>query len=290
MKPLYYSLNIPNDRTVFVKDESLDFFYPHFHQHVEYQLVWVVDGKGSLVVENSFHSFESGDVFLIGSNQPHVFKGEEMSTAVRAISVFFEMSGALDYIFALPELRGLQLFISQNNNGFRVPKNYLNDVIGKIQVLQHSEGVDRLINFLYLLKVLNKISKDTAPLSGATIKELNDINSIRIVNICKYIQSNFRKEITLDEMAEKASLTTQAFCRYFKKSTGKTFISYLNELRVSEACRLLVNERYDCISMIAYNAGFNSITNFNRVFRLEKGLSPKEYLLQYQKSIISTIH
>ena len=286
MKPLYYSLNIPNDRTVFVKDESLDIFYPHFHQHNEYQLVWIVEGEGKLVVDNSFHYFEKDDIFLIGSNQPHVFKSEALLTTVRTISVFFDMSGTLEYIFGLPELRGLYTFITTNNNGFRVPRDYVNEVISKILVLQQSESVDRLINFFYLLKILNNISKDIAPLSGAIIKELNDINSIRIVSICKYIQNNFRKEIKLDDMAEKASLTSQAFCRYFKKSTGKTFISYLNALRVSEACRLLVNERYDCISMIAYNAGFNSITNFNRVFRLEKGLSPKEYLQQYQKSLI----
>lgn len=286
MKPLHYSLNIPNDRTVFVKDEKLESFYPHFHKHDEYQLVLIDRGKGKLVVDNSFHDFEDGEIFLIGSNQPHVFRGASISSIIHTVSVFFDMKGTLEYIFSLPELRGLQSFIVSNSNGFRVPKYYLNEVREKIQTLQQSEGVDLLIHFFYLLKVLNTISKDIAPLSGAVIKELNDINSIRIVSICKFIKSNFRKEIKLDEMAEKASLTPQAFCRYFKKSTGKTFVSYLNELRISEACRLLVNERYDCISMIAYNAGFNSITNFNRVFRLVKGVSPKEYLNQYQQSLV----
>lgn len=286
MKALHYSLNIPHDRTVFVKEEEMETFYPHFHKHTEYQLAWIVKGNGRLVVDNSFHDFENGDIFLIGANQPHVFKSQGITTIVCIISVFFEWRGALEYIFSIPELKGLKDFLLNNKNGFRVPTSSLEEVRNRISTLQSSEGIDHLVNFIYLLKSLNTISKDIVPLSGSSIKEFDDANSIRIVRICKYIQDNFKKDIKLDEMAERAHLTRQAFCRYFKKSTGRTFISYLNELRVDEACRLLVNEKYDNISTIAYSAGFNSITNFNRVFRSVKGGSPKEFLSSYQHSLL----
>lgn len=285
MKVLHYNLNIPNDRTIFVHDEILDSFYPHFHKHPEYQLVWVAEGSGKLIVDNNMHEFECGEVFLIGANQPHVFKGDKLPLHVRTVSVFFNLKGSLEYIFNLPELKSLQNFLANNSQGFRVPKHYLKDVCDSIEILKNSDGADRLVNFIYLLKLLNIISRDVSPLSGAIIKEINDIASIRIISLCTYIKNNFRKALNLNDIAEKASLTPQAFCRYFKKCTGKTFVCYLNELRVSEACRLLVNERYDCISMIAYNSGFNSITNFNRVFRSITGLSPKEYVIRYQSSI-----
>lgn len=285
MKALHYNLNIPNDRTIIVQEEVLDSFYPHFHKHPEFQLVWIAEGSGKLIVDDTIHEFECGEVFLIGANQPHVFKGSILPLNVRMVSVFFNLKGALEYIFNLPELKTLYNFLSNYSHGFRVPKEFLDEVINRINNLKDSDGADRVINFIHLLKLLNTISKNVLPLSGAVIKELNDVTSIRIVSICNYIKQNFRQDLNLNEIAEKANLTPQAFCRYFKKSTGKTFVLYLNELRVSEATRLLVTERYDCISMIAYNSGFNSITNFNRVFRSITGLSPKEYLLRYQTSL-----
>ncbi|WP_149913823.1 AraC family transcriptional regulator [Sphingobacterium cavernae] len=285
MKALHYNLNIPNDRTIVVQDEILDSFYPHFHRHPEYQLVWVAEGSGELIVDDNMHKFESGEVFLIGANQSHVFKGSKLPLHVRTISVFFNLKGALEYIFNLPELKTLHTFLTNFNQGFRVPKEYLNAVCERIEILKDSDGADRVINFIHLLKFLNTISKNVLPLSGAIIKEINDVTSIRIVSVCNYIKQNFRQDLHLNAIAEKANLTPQAFCRYFKKSTGKTFVFYLNELRVSEACRLLVSERYDCVSMVAYNSGFNSITNFNRVFRSITGLPPKEYVARYNKSM-----
>lgn len=285
MKPLHYSLNIPADQTVFVKEELMETFYPFFHKHVEYQLAWIAQGQGKVIVENSYHGFESNDIFLIGSNQAHVFKSEDMSTTVRIVSVFFDLRGGLDYIFTLPELRGLKSFIKEQSQGFKVPKAFLKDVRNCIEELQRADSVDRLVGFIYLLKLLNSISKETVPLTGTVAKNLNSDSSTRIVSICKFIQDNFRNDISLEELAEKANLTPQAFCRFFKKSTGKTFVSYLNELRVEEVCRLLVNDRYIGISIIAFNSGFNSITNFNRVFRSVKGLSPKEFLNKFQQTV-----
>lgn len=285
MKPLHFSLNIPQDQSIFVKEELLETFYPHFHKHDAYQLVWIVCGKGKLLVDNSMHDFESDDIFLIGSNQPHVFKSEDPTVAIHTVSVFFDFRGALDYIFTLPELRGLKSFIKEQSQGFKVPMTFLEEVKGYIEQLQQAEGVDRFIQFIYLLKCLNIISTDSLPLAGTSLKRLNNDTSIKIVSICKYMQDNFRKDIRLGQLAEIANLTPQAFCRFFKKSTGKTFVTYLNELRVEESCRLLVNDRYVGISIIAFDAGFKSITNFNRVFRSLRGVSPKEFINLYQESL-----
>lgn len=286
MKPLHYSLNIPEDQTVFVKEELMESFYPFFHKHVEYQLAWIAQGQGKLVVENSYHDFESGDIFLIGSNQAHVFKIEDMCSTIRIVSVFFDLRGALDYIFTLPELRGLKSFIKKQNQGFKVPKACVKDVRNSIERLQQSEGIERLVGFIYLLKHLNFISEEIIPLTRTVmLQSQHHDSSIKIVSICKYIQDHFRDDISLDELAEKANLTPQAFCRFFKKSTGKTFITYLNQLRVEEVCRLLVNDKYTGISIIAFNSGFRSLTNFNRVFRTMKGVSPKDFLSKYQQTV-----
>ncbi|MFD2598733.1 helix-turn-helix domain-containing protein [Sphingobacterium corticis] len=282
MKPIQYSVPVPKDRTVFIQEDVLDKFYPYMHRHEEYQLIWIVEGGGQLLVDDNLHDFQEGDIFLLGSNQAHVFKNTPLSERVRSISIFFSDKGALANMLHLPELSVLLDFISKNKRGFQVPRQQLSRVRRRFDILKRSDHMDQLINFCYLLRALNAVSSELKPLSGISISETEEVGSIRIHALCRYIEQNFRENISLDAMSDKANLTPQAFCRFFKRSTGKTFVSYLNEVRVREACRLLGSSRYESISGVAYDCGFNSITNFNRVFRSVTGLSPKEYVLSYQ--------
>ena len=97
----------------------------------------------------------------------------------------------------------------------------------------------------------------------------------------------FDKPITLEDVARQAHMTPQAFCRYFKRHTLHTFVSFLNKVRINEACKRLTDGRYDSIATVAYNCGFNSITNFNRVFKTVTGKSPSEYIESYSKMLPS---
>ncbi|WP_156307355.1 AraC family transcriptional regulator [Sphingobacterium endophyticum] len=283
MKPIQYNVPVPKDRTVFVQEDILDKFYPYMHRHVEYQIIWIVEGFGQLLVDDNLHNFQKGDIFLVGSNQAHVFKNEDTSGGVvQSISVFFNLEGALVNMLNLPELHVLLEFISNNCRGFRVPEQHLSQIRRRIEILKKSDRMDQLVNFFYLLKSLNMVSSDLTPLSGVSHADHEVMGGFKINTLCRYIEDNFKENISLCDVAEKANLTPQAFCRYFKKSTGKTFVSYLNEVRVREACRLLGNDKYDCVSIVAYSSGFNSITNFNRVFRSVIGTSPKEYAINYK--------
>ncbi|MBE8722415.1 AraC family transcriptional regulator [Sphingobacterium pedocola] len=281
MKPIHYNVPVPKDRTLFVQEDILERFYPHMHRHEEYQLIWIVEGTGQLMVDDSLHNFRKDDIFLLGSNQPHVFKNEQVGGLVRSVSVFFNVKGRLAGMLDLPELGVLLDFISNSQRGFRVPNTYLSQVRRRIEILKKSDHMDQLINFFYLLKALNSVSAHLKPLSGASFSENEPHATIRINKLCRYIDEHFKDNIALSEVAEQAHLTPQAFCRFFKKSTGKTFVSYLNDIRVREACRLLGTGTHDCISTVAYLCGFNSITNFNRVFRNVIGESPKEYINKY---------
>lgn len=283
MKPIHYNVPVPKDRTLFVQEDILERFYPHMHRHEEYQLIWIVDGRGQLLVEDSLHDFAKGDIFLLGSNQSHVFKNEQIGDLVRSVSVFFNLKGRLGGMLDLPELSALLDFISKNQRGFRVPYAYLSQVRRRFEILKKSDQMDQLINFFYLFKALNGVSAQLKPLSGASFLDADPTASapVRINKLCRYIDEHFKDNIALSEVAEQANLTPQAFCRFFKKSTGKTFVSYLNDVRVREACRMLGTGTFDCISTVAYLCGFNSITNFNRVFRNVIGESPKEYMNKY---------
>ena len=282
MKPIQFKVPAPQDKSVYVQEDILDKFYPHMHRHEEYQLIWIKEGIGQLLVDDNVHDFQGGDIFLLGANQAHVFKNIAVGEYVQSISVFFNTKGALATMATMPELRILLDFIDESHRGFKVPAKHLVQVSRRIEILQQSDFLDQLVNFFYLLKSLSKVSPELQPLTGVQVQKNDTNKAFRIATLCKFLEEHFKEDISLCEIADKANLTPQAFCRYFKKSTGRTFVSYLNELRIREACRLLGKGRHDCISRIAYNSGFNSITNFNRVFRSILGISPKVYVTNYR--------
>jgi len=291
MKTLQFTIPVAHDRTVIVQEDHLPYFYPYLHRHHEAQLMWIQAGKGTLIVDNSMHPFQDNDIFLLGANQSHVFKSdadyfhESNRNQVKSISVFFNPNGNLASLFNLPELHMLQNFVKDHNKGFKVPSEYYRDISRRITRLKEAPPMDQLMHFFYLLRSLYAISKKVPPLAGSKNSYMSEHEGLRISAIYSFISQNFAKAITLEEVAGLASLTPQAFCRYFKKHTGNTFVAFLNELRVHEACKQLTHQKCESISTVAYNCGFNSITNFNRVFKHVIGNSPKEYMESYHRNI-----
>ncbi|QBQ43080.1 AraC family transcriptional regulator [Sphingobacterium psychroaquaticum] len=287
MKMIQFNVPSPKNKSVYVQEDNLSEFYPFFHKHEEYQFMWIVKGKGTLYVEDSFHDFEEGDIFLLGPNQPHVFKksiDDLEENGVQSVSVFFDTNGTLSSIFHTPEFAALLEFVTMSKKGFKVPEKYRSRIKRRIDIMRKSDMMNQLVSFFFLIKELYEVSDELRPLSVIAIPG-NDEGQGRINSICTYIRSNFRHNITLEEIAERASLTPQAFCRYFKKHTGLTFVNYLNQLRIEEACQLISAERYESVALVAFNSGFNSITNFNRVFRTVTGFCPKEYYGQVKKRL-----
>lgn len=290
MKALPFTIPVVPDRTVIVQEDRIPQFYPYLHRHKEAQLTWIIKGAGTLIVDNSMHLFKPGDIFMIAPNQPHVFKGntEELkpeTTEIHTLSVFYDPKGALSALLQLPEMNRLDAFLKLYSSGFQVPKCFLSYVSGKILKLKVADDLDRLLRFMQLLRAFCRMDPKPEPLSTAPRNEFTDGDGLRMGNIYNYVLQHYQQELTLEQVADAAHLTPQAFCRYFKKHTGVTFVTFLNELRINEACKQLINGSFDHISQVAYHCGFNSITNFNRVFKSVKGASPKGYLTQYFKTV-----
>nr|WP_255552108.1 AraC family transcriptional regulator [Roseivirga sp. E12] len=89
---------------------------------------------------------------------------------------------------------------------------------------------------------------------------------------------HFQEDINVDDIADLVSMNKSSFCRYFKRTTQKTFTEFLNEIRIGFACKMLV-ERQMGILEISYYCGYNNISHFNRQFKKKMGLSPSAYLL-----------
>lgn len=283
MKPLQFTIPVMPNKTVIVQEDILPHFYPHLHRHKEAQLVWIIKGTGSLVVETNVHAFRDNDIFLIAPNQAHIFKSVETGNDVHSLSVFYDPNAPLASLFQLPELAPINSFIEHSKGGLKIPQKSIKAVSDSMSLLKVKSEVELFTEFIHLLQLLSKIK--VTPLSESISKSLSEGEGIRMGKVYDYVFYNFKTDISLEQVADIASLTPQAFCRYFKKHTGATFVTFLNEIRINEAKKKLVEGRFESITDLAYRCGFNSITNFNRVFKKLVGNSPKEYLIMYQKSL-----
>lgn len=296
MKVLPFTIFVPDDKSVISEQIELPYFYQYLHRHDEWQITWVQRGEGTLIAGNNMHSFHSGDFYLIGANLPHLFKsnpeyfeGDE-SKSIKACSIYFNPSGILEGLFNLPELKLASSFLKNHKHGFKIPEQFNAEIAEKMLNVHRSSGTNLLFNFLSLFEVLLSMDEEVEALCPDVYStDLSEHEGARLSNIINFIMRNYNNQIDLDDVANAAYMTPQAFCRYFKKHTGHTFISFLNEVRINDACKSLVSGgKPDCISGVAYKAGFNSVTNFNRVFKSIIGQSPRAYIDAYHN--VSRVH
>ena len=292
MKVLQFTIPVGGEKSVISEQFDLPFFYPYLHRHQEAQLTWIQQGEGTLITGNSMHSFKAGEIYLLGANLPHLFKSDPEyfiagnNKSIKAITIFFNPNGKLSSLFELEEMNALKNFIQQSQQGFKLPDNHVKLISRMMLRVEKTTGSEKLLIFFQLLNYLNNVKDHKKALSS--VGEVNNFaenEGLRLNNIYTYITQHYNKPITLDDVAEAACMTPQAFCRYFKKHTGHTYISFLNEVRINEARKRLVTNKFESISTVAYKCGFNTITNFNRVFKCVTGTSPKGYLDSYFNNV-----
>ncbi len=288
MKVLPFTILVPTDKSVISEAVEMPHFYSYLHRHDECQLTWIEEGEGTLITGTNMHTFKPGDIFFIGVNLPHLFKSNpeyfqpDSGLKIKACSLYINPVTTLGGLFNLPEMKACRALIENNQYGFKLPEAYTNLISEKMMQVHHAQGLDVLRHFLDLFADLNRITglEPLCPMEYSLNISEND--GIRLSNILGYIMQNHRAQIGLDDVAEVAHMTPQAFCRYFKKHTRRNFISFLNEIRINEACKSLTDDsKITSISDAAYTAGFNSITNFNRVFKNVVGQTPREYIEAY---------
>lgn len=275
-----YTFKIPKKpgENISVQSDKGPAFYDKLHQHEEIQISQILEGAGKLIVGDSVHSFKSGDFFIIGSGMSHLFKSAASSTNSHMISLFFRKDSFGSTFFDIEEMKELQSFFLHAKTGFKVispNRPFIEDMKGII-----SSG--HFSRFMILIRLLKKLSESQkTKLSGfVQQKQLSNDHGERLRAVFDYVMKNFNQKIELDTIAKLAHMTPNAFCRFFKERTNKTFFRFLIEVRIEHVCQLLLNHTDMTIVEAANTSGFNSISNFNRKFKEIKGINPTEYLRQ----------
>ncbi|MEJ1222455.1 AraC family transcriptional regulator [Sediminicola sp. 1XM1-17] len=273
-----YPFKIPkpiHENLVLQIDEAVH-FYDKLHQHEEIQLSLVVHGQGKLIVANSVHQFEVGDIFVIGRNCPHLFQNTGLhGNPCKMISLFFNKYTFGESFFDNPELEEIAPFFPTAESGFQLLSKKK-----KVTKIMHKMcGTDKFSRFLLFLKLLKTISGAKTKVLTTFVypKTISMDEGHRMRTIFDYVIHNFQNDISLHTISSVAYLTPNAFCRFFKQRTNKTFFQFLIELRIEHACQLLLTKRDLSITEVSDASGFKSISNFNRKFKALKGTTPSDY-------------
>ena len=284
MKVLPFKIPKPESAALIFQEDLEPFFYDKLHQHEEIQLSYIVKGEGTLIVGDTINYYKSGDVIVIGSQLPHVFKSDqELHKQSHMISLFFtETSFGKDF-FSLDELAESQAFFKRAKHGFKIT-SHETKIISLFKRIKTATKSER---FIILLQLLNLFSiSDYKSLSSFIYeKTFSVIEGERMRDVFEYTMNNYNKDISLESIANVANMTKNAFCKYFKKYTNKTYGQFLNELRIEHAFKLLLSKKNLTISDIAYKVGFNNISNFNRQFKKVKHLTPLIYKNEFSHNM-----
>ncbi|MBT7816674.1 MAG: helix-turn-helix transcriptional regulator [Polaribacter sp.] len=249
---------------------------PFWHFHPEIELVYVNKGKGKRHIGNHISYFNNSQLVLIGSNLPHIGYIDRLTTNGSETLIQFLPDFLGKDFFKIPEMAAIATLFERAKKGIRFNIEIKQRIGAKIEKLIDLEGANRITSFIEILNDLATTNDYTLLNANGFAFEAIRQDSNKIEIIYNHINDNFKEHITLDEVSNLVSMTVPAFCRYFKKSTGKTFTKLVNEYRVVHATKLLA-ERNMSISNISFECGFNNFSHFNKLFKEFTGKSASIY-------------
>jgi len=281
MRPFLKIISAPIDASFLARKDVLPCLDDQTHFHPEYELIYVVKGYGMRYVGESMHSFKEGDLAFLGPNLPHLWRNDrtfldDPSKKAEVIIIQFKENFLSEGFFDKPEMKQIKQLFQMAKCGLQISGDTNERVAEKMKRILDADGCTTILILLRILNILANSSDLSFLSSPAFHKGFSNCDSERMNNVYKYMTEHFKNDISLEEIASVACLSTGAFCRYFKKRTKKSFSQFLNEIKVAHACELLLNIDLS-VTAIGFNCGFNSLTNFNRQFKQVMQLTPGEY-------------
>jgi AraC-like DNA-binding protein len=287
MKPILILVDSTTNQSISIRNYLEPKFQNPWHFHKEIELVLIIKGKGTCFIGDYIGNFCPGDLILLGNNLPHMLKNriefketKNVKNAEAIILHFSEHFMGKDYL-QIPEMQPLKDLLSMAKRGIKISKTITPEIASSMSAMLIQTPFQRIIE---LLNILQKIAE------GPNLKLLSSVNFVERIDkthnskldqVYEFVMNNFSNTISLNEISDVALMNKTAFCKYFKDHTNKTFNQFLTEIRINYAKRLLM-EGDRQIAEIAYNCGYNNISNFNRQFKKLNHTTPRCFKSKYK--------
>ncbi|MGL4631863.1 MAG: AraC family transcriptional regulator [Leadbetterella sp.] len=286
-KPHLLKISNPLDASFVIKGDEIAWDNP-WHYHPELELIYCIKGKGTNFVGDAIKSIEEGEVLLFGSNLPHTrqrdkaFYEKNINETPESIVVQFKSDFLGENFFDILEFQTIKQLINKSLRGLKFSGQTLKQVTQKLKMMVEQDNTRRMISLLEILDILSKSTEYEYFNTRGYKSDVHEKNAQKINKVYEFTITNFRETIGLAEVAALTNLSISAFCRYFKIRTRKSYFQYLTEVRIGYACKLLNEDEHD-IAQIAYESGFNNLSNFNKQFKKVMQLTPGQYKSMYLK-------
>jgi len=280
MKPSREYIEASPGRTVVVRHHLTQRFEFNWHHHPEFELTLIVRGRGTRLIGDSFDEFGPGDLVLLGPNLPHTWmSGPSRPPTVEAYFAHFnrEDLGSWHETSALDQLLTRCRRGTAFGKDLIEPREMLRDATKEGSALRH------MICFMSALDALAADAASGAPITSAGYemsarpsRASSPLVETRLETVHAMITDSYPHEFDFSFVADRVGMSDAGFSRFFKHATGRTFTTYVQEVRIAEACRLLTETELT-VSYIAHESGFGSLTQFNKVFRIHKNRTPSQW-------------
>ncbi|MFZ2339833.1 MAG: AraC family transcriptional regulator [Bacteroidales bacterium] len=257
-----------------------------WHFHPEYEIMLNINTNGTRIVGDSIELFDSGDLVLIGGNIPHCWtynKDSANASPGRGIMIHFNLSSIGEALLAQHEFQSVRRLLMDSERGihFSVKDALLAE--SHIDNMVNTKGIEKMISFFKVLSIMCSSERKSLLCSETYKRVFDKRNNKKLNEIFAYVRGNYHRQINLEDASKVVDMSPFAFSKYFKKYSGEGFVEYLNKVRIDKARYLLRETEYQ-VHDIACQCGFPGISNFNKQFRREEGLSPRNYRVKFRKT------
>jgi AraC-like DNA-binding protein len=294
MKPLFHKVPVKPESTFSVRHDVKSNFVGIWHYHPELELHYIIRGEGVKFIGDKISNFSPGEIVLLGENLPHTWRSSDQyyqnnpELEIEVIVIHFLPDCLGKHILSLPEAYLLPKLFEKAKSGMDIKGETRGKIAELMRAALNATNLERIVIFLSILQILSETTEFKQIVTQQNVYQSNELDVVRLNKVYNYTLSNYNKDITLEEIASIGNLSVTSFCRYFKLMTRKTYYDFLIEIRISHACRALVEDKLPT-EMICFDCGFNNVSNFYRHFKKVTGLTPLEYKRKYLRKSKQTV-
>lgn len=286
MTAKYAPINLKEDESFSIGIFQDNLEKSSWHYHNNYEISFITEGTGKRIVADSIEEFQPGDLVFIGSNLPHVWIAEKeqklfSDRSLEMVFLQFSSNVLFPQLLALPEFRNVKNAMELSERGIQIVGKTLNEVSELMLQLPYLKSFDRMNYFFRMMDIIGKSDSNIPLASEEYMRKRFTTGNRRIAQLHDYLMNHYREEIDLKELADLVNMAEGSLCRFFKMNVGTSIFDYLNQIKVEFACKLLMDPELG-IYDVCLDSGFNNLSHFNKQFRKNTGVTPREYRKRFK--------
>ncbi|MEO7312232.1 MAG: AraC family transcriptional regulator [Chitinophagaceae bacterium] len=279
MKALIQKIHVEENQSFACRTYRTPQFETNWHKHEECELLIITEGHGTALVGDYVGEYKRGDIFFLAGNLPHWFRKHQNRMMGSALVIHFKKNLWGEDFLRLPEMKQINQLLNSKNHGMQLTSEIQKETAAFIEQIDKATGIGRMNLLLLCLQKIGSSTEINTLTHDFSTNENQKENSV-IEKIFDYSFKHYLELVTLQDVAAVAGMSIPTFCRFFKKNIKKSYFDFLQEIRISHACKLLHSTTKPVLE-ICYESGYNSWAHFSKQFKNVKQITPSAYRKEY---------